>query len=331
MDPMRAFIVTRRPIGAARLGFLILATALICASLGCSSMPRQQLTTRVASVPQAIFHEVTPAFTLDETAGLSVPLDIEVDPTGRLIVLDAEGPDLHVFDVAGNALDRWPVSGTSDLPFFRPQSLGISGLSLLLLDPSERVILRFDLRGQFRGVALDLDDASLVDRIGFFEPAGFAVDKSGQLFISDRDGHRLLVFDPAGRFVMTFGGFGAGAGQLRRPTALATDEAGLVYVADTGNGRIQLFDGFGAFVRIVDLPAPPGAAARIPSAVRPFGDGTLLVADDGGVTAAIRPDGETLFEGVTGVVNEMAVHPAGRAFLLQRDLARIVAVDPEGF
>ncbi len=292
-------------------------------------MPRQRITSRLADAQPKSPRDIRVAFTLDSTTGLTSPLDVVIDPTGRLVVLDAAGPDLIAFDVDGRARHRWPVSGTTDRPFFRPLFLGISGLSLLLLDPDERVILRFDLRGQYQGEALDLSEPSLARRLGFFEPADFIADKSGRLFISDRDGHRVLVFDPTGELVTIFGGYGTGAGQFRHPTALAVDEAGLLYVADTGNRRVQVFDGFGAYLRAVRLPEGGPASGGAPIAIQVSPDGTLLAADDQGSVVALSASGGLRFRSAVGGVRGIAIHPTGRAFLLQKAQGRIIAVDPE--
>lgn len=47
---------------------------------------------------------------------------------------------------------------------------------------------------------------------------------------------------------LTWGSFGSGNGQFRRPTAAAVDSADNVYVLDSGNSRIQKFDKNGAFL-----------------------------------------------------------------------------------
>jgi DNA-binding beta-propeller fold protein YncE len=274
---------------------------------------------------------VSLAFALDSRAGLGDPVDLVLDPQDRLIVLDQTGPDLVVFGDDGGLVDRWPVSGSSDRAFFRPTHLEASGLALFLMDPTERIILRFDLRGRYQAVALDLDAASLPDAIGFFEPAGLAVDNSGQLYVSDREGDRVLSFDASGRFVTAFGGFGGGVGQLRGPGALATDRAGRVYVADTANGRVSVFDGFGAPLR--ELPLPPGPGRLQPPAAVAIavtrGD-LVLVADALERLVALTPAGRVRFAMPAPGIRAAAGQPSGRFVLLRRDPVRIEALDLEG-
>lgn len=52
----------------------------------------------------------------------------------------------------------------------------------------------------------------------------------------------------AGRFLETWGGFGAGDGQFDTPTGIAVNATGTVYVADSFSARIQRFNSTGTFL-----------------------------------------------------------------------------------
>ena len=81
----------------------------------------------------------------------------------------------------------------------------------------------------------------------FDEPVGIAVDPTGNLFIADKNNHRIQKFARDGSFVRTWGQEGNQPGQFREPHDVAAD-AEFVYVADTWNQRIQVFDRDGAHV-----------------------------------------------------------------------------------
>ena len=51
-----------------------------------------------------------------------------------------------------------------------------------------------------------------------------------------------------GEFVAQFGSYGAGRGQLNRPSDVAVDPEGDVYVCDWGNSRVQAFAPDGRFL-----------------------------------------------------------------------------------
>ena len=85
-------------------------------------------------------------------------------------------------------------------------------------------------------------------------PAGVALDGAGNLYIADRDNHRIRKVDPAGVIstvagdgMRGYGGDGgaATAAQLFAPRGVALDGAGNLYIADTFNQRIRKVDAAG--------------------------------------------------------------------------------------
>ena len=69
-----------------------------------------------------------------------------------------------------------------------------------------------------------------------------------RLYVSDRDGNRIQVFDKNGTFLFKWGSKGTGDGQFTVPYSVDVDSQGNVWVADRGNHRIQKFDGDGNFL-----------------------------------------------------------------------------------
>ena len=78
---------------------------------------------------------------------------------------------------------------------------------------------------------------------GYFnDPAGVAVDSSGNVYVADKDNHRIQKFDNNGNFITKWGSNGwTGNGQFQYPEDVAVDSSLNVYVADTYNHRIQKF------------------------------------------------------------------------------------------
>ena len=75
----------------------------------------------------------------------------------------------------------------------------------------------------------------------FSDPTNVAVDKDGNLFVSDTLNDRVEVFDADGVFIRTFGKNGDGPGDFARPKGIAVDCDGHVWVADAALNRIQVF------------------------------------------------------------------------------------------
>ena len=89
-------------------------------------------------------------------------------------------------------------------------------------------------------------------------PEGVAVDGAGNLYIADRDNHRIRRIDFSG-IITTIAGTGvgfsgdggpAGVAQLRYPRGIAADGDGNLYIGDTGNHRIRWVDASGVITTI---------------------------------------------------------------------------------
>lgn len=91
-------------------------------------------------------------------------------------------------------------------------------------------------------------------------PQGVAVGKAGQVYVVDRNNHRVQTFDANGKFLLSFGklgvenetaGFGAQGkweGLFKFPWGVAVDGDGDVYVTDWRNGRVEKFDADGKYL-----------------------------------------------------------------------------------
>ena len=80
-------------------------------------------------------------------------------------------------------------------------------------------------------------------------PGGMAI-RGKELFVCDRENHRVQVFDLNLNFLRQFGCHGSGKGQFEQPTDLAFDSVGNVYVVDFLNDRVQVFSPSGSFQRM---------------------------------------------------------------------------------
>lgn len=82
---------------------------------------------------------------------------------------------------------------------------------------------------------------------------------------------RISRFTKDGRFIKSFGKYGAGPGEFRTPHDIALDPQGRLFVADRGNMRVQILDQEGSFI------AEWKQYSR-PSSIN-FHDGMIYVAD----------------------------------------------------
>jgi DNA-binding beta-propeller fold protein YncE len=82
---------------------------------------------------------------------------------------------------------------------------------------------------------------TLTDPGDFAAPTNVAVDRDGNLYVTDTLNDRVEVFDAEGAFIRTFGKNGDGPGEFTRPKGIAIDCDGHVWVADANLNRLQVF------------------------------------------------------------------------------------------
>jgi DNA-binding beta-propeller fold protein YncE len=101
---------------------------------------------------------------------------------------------------------------------------------------------------QFSIGAEDGEDWELLSRV-----SQVAFDREENLYVLDGGNHRVLVFNPQGKFVRRIGKKGGGPGELMTPVGLAVTAAGEIAVTDLGRSAISLFKKDGTFVKNLTL------------------------------------------------------------------------------
>ena len=128
----------------------------------------------------------------------------------------------------------------------------------------------------------------------FNYPFDVAFNKSGYLFVADKDNHRIRIISPSG-YVTTFAGSSQGladgqgtSAKFSTPAGLAIDDNGFIYVADYDNQAIRKISPSGYVTTIVNSKNMMGdqrGPAMKASFMNPIGididaNGTIYVADD---------------------------------------------------
>ena len=96
--------------------------------------------------------------------------------------------------------------------------------------------------------AEDGEDWELLSRV-----SGVSFDARDNLYVLDGGNQRVLVFNPAGKFIRKIGKKGAGPGELISPVGLALTKDGYVAVTDLGRPGVSLFKTDGSFVKNIML------------------------------------------------------------------------------
>jgi len=197
-------------------------------------------------------------------------------------------------------------------------------------------------------------------------PAGLCLDKAGNLFIADRNNHRIRKVDTRG-IITTIAGTGKpdwggdeGPGieaHLNFPSDLACSPDGALYISDRSNNRIRKMDTQGIIRTVAGLgPADFGgdfgfaedALLKYPFGITLDSKGNLYIADRGnnrirkvdskGIITTVAGDGTHFYSGDYGPANRaslayptgVATDDQGNLYIADRNNNRIRRVDSLG-
>lgn len=166
-----------------------------------------------------------------------------------------------------------------------------------------------------------------------YAPAAVAVDRSGNLYVADSSGARVLKVTPEGYAVVVAGtgipgngqdGVQAIFSQLNQPTALAVDAGGNLYIAEAGAGRIRKVTPDG------NITAVPGATQlRRIGGLALDGAGNIYFSETANHRVRkVTPDGA--INTVAGIGTPGAKGDGGAATSAQLASPRGLAVDNDG-
>lgn len=171
----------------------------------------------------------------DVKAGaLKDPMGVAVTDNGYKYIADAGRGQIVVFDQKNEFLRAY-----GDEKQFRPTSVAVYGNKIYVCDIAENEI-----------EVLDKDSGAVLTKIGqtgsgkedLHLPTHVAVDKDGNLFITDALNFRIQVFDKDGKFIRSIGELGTYPGTFGRPKGIDVDRDGHIYTADASFELIQIFD-----------------------------------------------------------------------------------------
>ena len=165
---------------------------------------------------------------------------LAIDDADRLFVSDGQYSHVLVFNPQHKQEAQFGDGVMSD-----PGGLAID---------EENRFLYVANTGSDQVLVYDADNFKLLRKIGtpgkdhtlttpgdFSKPTNVAVDKNGNLYVTDTLNDRVEVFDAEGTFIRAFGKNGDGPGDFARPKGIAVDCDGHVWVADAMLNRLQVF------------------------------------------------------------------------------------------
>jgi DNA-binding beta-propeller fold protein YncE len=113
----------------------------------------------------------------------------------------------------------------------------------------------------------------------FMWPTSIALDKAGNVYVSDEWLNRISIFTKDGDWIGKWGTPGAGDGEINRPSGLAFDQDDNLYVVDSLNNRIQKFTKEGKFLARWGTAGSGDGAFNMPWGIDVDSEGHVYVTD----------------------------------------------------
>jgi DNA-binding beta-propeller fold protein YncE len=215
---------------------------------------------------------------------LDQPSGIATDGSGHTYVTNKTDDTIQKFDPSGDYVLAWGATGCNAGQMTDAGALATDGSGnvyvadtgcqkIQVFDPTGTQVLEF---ASFGDCATGCADGQVDD------PAGIAVDGSGNIYVADTGNDRIEKYDPSGNFLLKWGTTGTGTNQLRSPQGVAIDGSGNVWVADYSNNAVKEFTSTGTWIRTIGGTA--GSADGLfknPTDLVFDADGTLWVLDKG--------------------------------------------------
>ena len=175
--------------------------------------------------------------------GLDRPYDIAFNSHQEMIVSEWAGHRLSIFDKTGQKIRTFGSYGYSVGQMKFPKGITTDEADNVYVTSLHK-LQKFTSSGEL---------IKCVGKRGrkegqFYCPHGVTL-YDNQVYVCDRNNHRVQVFDLDLNFFRSVGSHGKESGKFNAPQDVKFDTAGNMYVAEWENGRVQVLDSGGHFIR----------------------------------------------------------------------------------
>ena len=171
------------------------------------------------------------------------PYGIAFNSRGEMIVSESDAK-VSVFDIRGQRVRTFGSYGDRSEQMCYPAGIAIDDMDNIYVGNRYK-LQKFTSRGEL---------LKCVGQYGrkegeFNVIRGLTVYRQ-QVYVCDRDNHRIQVFNLDLNFIRSIGSRGKGRGELNWPHDAKFDIAGNIYVVEYANERVQVMDSSGRFIRV---------------------------------------------------------------------------------
>jgi len=165
---------------------------------------------------------------------LKKPINITIDADGTRFVADAGRGDIVMFNKNDDYLGSF---GAAELE--RPVDIAVNDSLAFVCDAATNEVVVF--RKHYRRYAYRFGGNGT--KAGkFARPTNIALDRDGNVYVSDTINGRVQKLDRTGKPIQTFGRLGVSYGEFARPKGIALDHENRLYTVDAAFENVQIFD-----------------------------------------------------------------------------------------
>jgi len=151
----------------------------------------------------------------------------------------------HVYDRYGTLRSTWSI-GNFIVTGMSQDAAG----NIYVTAANHHVVAKFSFDDSLKATQVWIKGGGIGNSNDkFSRPSDLASDAAGNLFVADRNNHRIQVFDTNGNYIRTIANPGSGPGQFGRPVSLDFDADGNLYLFELDNMRVQKYRPDGGFLR----------------------------------------------------------------------------------
>jgi sugar lactone lactonase YvrE len=165
---------------------------------------------------------------------------LAIDDSDRLFVSDGKLRRVLIFN------PKHEVEGQIAEGLVDPVGLAIDNENrfLYVVDEQQDLVMVYDADSLklLRHIGTPGKKHTLTTPGDFGGATNVALDKDGNVYVTDTMNNRVEIFDAEGTFISAFGKAGDGPGYFARPKGIAIDCDGHIWVADQYQDRVQVFN-----------------------------------------------------------------------------------------